>query len=313
MRKIFFDNGIMQKGKPIRLGSLMLDNYVSPLDATVVDKIKASDCFDIDNENCRCDSGGMTDSINAVLVGDADVALCNDYSGALSLEAAENGLCYIHPTYGTVSRYGLVQMAPSMDQIGIVCKTPKDGFDVLDIIRGYDDKDGSMYAVEEFEFHKKNDQGACNAEIKIGDADLEYSDVFPQVMRILSSAEISASISRYDGIKFGHRSKSYQNLKELYKNSRTEMLDVDLKLTAIIGTMVLAQENYAKYYDKAMRLRRLIRELPKFNDFDVLRIPNKDVLVSRLCGLPSLTVAGNTYMTGILCDDVLKTVGDGLK
>ena len=306
MRKIFFDNGIMRKGKPIGLGGLVLENCVSSIDATVVAKITASDFTIIDNENCRYEDDGMTASVKAVLDDDADVAFCSDYSGAVSLEVVENGLCYIHPTYGTVSRYGLVQMASSMDQIGIVCKTPEEGFHVLDIIRGYDDKDGAMYGVEAFESHAESSQGACDGEIKIGDVNLEYSDVFPQVMRILSSAEISANISRYDGIKFGRRADNYNSLQELYKNSRTEMLDVDLKLSAIVGTMVLAQENYAKYYDKAMRLRRLIKDSLEFSDFDVLRIPNKDVLVSRLCGLPSLSVAGNTYIAKPLCDDALK-------
>ena len=310
MRKIFFDNGIMQKGKPIGLGGLMLENCVSPVDATVVTKIEASGFLVVGNENSRNDNEKVTASVKAILDGEADVALCSDYSGAVSLEVVENGLCYIHPTYGTVSRYGLVQMASSMDQIGIVCKTPEEGFHVLDIIRGYDDKDGAMYGVEEFEVYEKSCRDIGKGGIKIGDADLEYSDVFPQVIRILSSAEISANISRYDGIKFGQRAESYNNLQELYKNSRTEMLGVDLKLSAIVGTMVLAQENYAKYYDKAMRLRRLIKNSLEFGDFDVLRIPNKDVLVSRLCGLPSLSVAGNTYIARPLCDDIFKAVAD---
>jgi len=303
--KVFLEGSIMQKGRAVCLGGVPVDNLVSPFDATVVTKLRDSGASLVDDIVRNIAGSEMTVAVNSVATGEVDVVLCNDFSGVISQAAAKSGLYYIHPTYGTVSRYGLVPMASSMDQIGVICKSREDGFRVLDIIRGFDCKDGAMHSEKE-QNRRVNDINPDN--IRVKEMKPEYSDVLQQIMQILSCAEISANSGRYDGIKFGHRAKTYKNLEKLYKNSRAEMLNSDIKLAVILGTMVLSQENYEKYYDKALRLRRLLRDSIDFEDCDVLRITNEYAAVSRLCGLPSVTVEDNTYMAKPLCENVLAKI-----
>jgi Asp-tRNA(Asn)/Glu-tRNA(Gln) amidotransferase A subunit family amidase len=230
----------------------------------------------------------------------SDFVFCNDYTGAISLDAALRGQYYIHPTYGTVSRYGLIPSVSSMDQIGIVCKTPEDGFKALKIIKGYDPKDGVMLP----EPPRSADSPKLSPTLSFNPT--AYSDVYTQIMQILCCAELSNNISRYDGIKFGYRAKEYNNLHELYTKSRTEAFGADVKLAAILGAMVLSHENYMQYYDKAMRIRRLIKESLEFDKYDV--IVTKCPLISRLCGLPSLTTPEHTYIANAGCDELLEEI-----
>ena len=287
----------MREGKPIGFGDTLLENFLSPIDSTVASKLESAGATFVEYDVCQNNQTELSDSVNSLLCGNADFALCNDYSGAISREAAKNGLFYIHPTYGTVSRFGLVPMVASMDQIGIICKSCEDGFKVLDIIKGYDSKDGIMHDSTHDTNKQYQDINNLSADdIKVGEATLTYSDIIEQVMQILCSAEITANVSRYDGIKFGYRAKTYKSLQELYKNSRSELFNSDLKLATLVGNMVLSEENYVKYYDRALRLRRLIKDSISFDEFDVLRIPSDFAAISRLCGLPSLTAPNNFYV-----------------
>ncbi|MDR2570148.1 MAG: hypothetical protein LBD23_07595 [Oscillospiraceae bacterium] len=262
------------------------------------------------------------DAVTSIADGVADFAFCNDYTGAVSRAAALHGVYYIHPTYGTVSRYGLIQSVSSMDQIGIVCKTPEDGFKALGIIKGYDPKDGIMSSdppesTEPPELAEPTEppEPPMSSQTQSYQANLPptmsfnptaYSDVYKQVMQILCCAELSNNISRYDGIKIGHRAKDYNGLHELYTKSRTEAFGADVKLAAILGAMILSHENYMLYYNKAMQLRRLIKESLEFDKYDV--IVTKCPLLSRLCGLPSLTTPEHTYIANAGCDRVLEEV-----
>ena len=397
------EDSIMHKGHPATAGSKILENFISPLDATVVTRLEASgikilgktkmdefgivglfngtsesvsgDCKapSIPNTECRIpNSISSSGAVSAVADGAAAFALCNDYTGAIGQQAALCGLCYIHPTYGTVSRYGLIPAAVSMDQIGIVCKNPADGFRILSIIAGHDPKDGAMInsgqwsvvsgqgtgdSVQGTEERGSSGQGTGNREQETGDTgayalsrpvtigvpqniiskipgeassvgfigdfdtvyfDLQYFDVYAQVMRILCCAEISANISRYDGIKFGYRADGFADLNELYTKSRTEGFGPDAKLAAMIGAMVLSQENYSRYYDKAMRVRCLIRDSLEFDRYDVILLYAVDAApewklelhaLPRLCGLPAVTVPfGGSWITlvaNVGCEGVL--------
>ena len=353
------EDSIMHKGRPATAGSKMLENFVSPLDATVVRRLEEAGIEILGKT--KMDEFGIAGlfedspqavpgAVSAVAEGVVSFALCNDYTGAIGQRAAESGLYYIHPTYGTVSRYGLIPSVVSMDQIGIVCRRPGDGFRVLSIIAGQDPKDGAML-VREARKHRGQGSGArgqgagennaeCrmqNAEIGdgkltigvpqnifqkipgeassvglIGDFDtayfdLEYFDVYAQVMQILCCAEISGNIARYDGIKFGYRTESFANLNELYTKSRTEGFGQDTKLAAMIGAMALSQENYLRYYDKAMRIRRLIKESLEFGKYDIILLSPLDKAeewrlelhaLPRLCGLPAVTMPfGNGWIS----------------
>ena len=294
------EDTIMQKGRPATAGSGILKNFIAPFDATVVTRLEEAgihisgqagmDEFGI--AGLFEDAGEMMPgAVSAVAEGTAGFALCNDYTGSTARRAAMNGLCYIHPTYGTVSRYGLIPAAASMDQIGIVCKNPIEGFEILSIIAGHDPKDGAMDS-RNSEFGILNSElgrqiigipvnvSAGNAEknphteftknFNTVNIELKFFDIYPQVMQILCCAEISNNINRYDGIKFGYRAEDFKDLHELYTKSRTEAFGQETKLALITGAMVLSKENYEKYYDKAMRIRRLIKESLEFDKYNII-------------------------------------------
>ena len=323
------EDTIMRKGWPAKAGSKALDTFISPFDATVVTRLLESGFGIVGRAGMNefglpsivsPDNGVVFDAVDAVAAGAASFALCNDVFGVYRRRVAEAGLCYLHPTYGTVSRFGLIPLACSMDQIGIVCKHPADGFDILSAIAGNDPKDGAMFPEQSYSYAKTGDRirvGVPAAVIDRADAgaragirrfasehafaeiELEFFDVYKQVMYILACAEASSNLMRYDGMKFGYRSAEYGNLDELYVNSRSEALGVEAKLASILGFMVLSQGNYEAYYEKAMKLRRLIKESLRFDEYDAIVLPAtlgggayEDLslfALAPLAGLPSLS------------------------
>jgi len=319
----------MIKGQPATADSKMLENFIAPFSAAVVERLEAAGVQIVGRfETSEFGVGGLFDMLTDTVNCQKDCqenrprvtldcqenrprvnfALCNDYTGAVSRAAAASGLFYLHPSYGTVSRYGLIPAVASMDQIGILCKTPEVGFQVLKIITGYDARDGVMASDEMNTGGSDSGRISCVSVEKVINNPSLFS-IQTQVMQILCCAELSNNISRYDGIKFGYRAKEYNGLQELYKRSRTEAFEADVKLAAIIGAMVLSQENYQRYYDKAMRLRRLIRDSLKFDKYDVIKTDNP--ILSRLCGLPSLTTPEGVYIANAGCESVLQKVHEG--
>jgi len=293
----------MKKGCEATAGSKLLSGFVAPFDATVVTRmsdhgvavkgpVKMSEfgLWDLFGaEDCP-----ETGAVSVVAGGVVSFALCNDVFGQNRRQAAENGLCYLHPTYGTVSRYGLIPQVSSMDQIGVVCRNLSEGFSLLSAIAGNDEKDGAMFPEKRRHYVKSEkrprlgiprgvidraDENTKNAlrrfacEFDSVSAELPYFDLYKQVMYILCSAELSANISRYDGIKFGARAEGYNGVEELYTKTRTEGFSLPVKLAAIMGSAVLSGGMYAAYYEKAMRLRRLIKESVSFDEYDVALLP----------------------------------------
>jgi len=321
------DSSIMVKGQPATAGSKMLENFIAPFDAAVVERLNDADVSILGSiemsefgvagllgdDECKTDSTQTQNYkeglVGLITEGKADFALVNDYTGAFSRTFAAHGLYCIHPTYGTVSRYGLIPAVTSMDQIGVICKTPDVGFQALNIIAGYDSRDGVM-PPDGFRA-KDAEELSPGFEIDVVALETDYSNVYTQVMQILCCAELGNNISRYDGIKYGYRAKDYNGLNELYTKSRTEAFGSDVKLAAILGAMVLSQENYTRYYDKAMRLRRLIKESLDFDAYDV--IVTKCPVLSRLCGLPSLTTPEYVYVANVGREDVLEAVSKAVK
>lgn len=352
---VAIDDTIMQRGHKAAAGSSILKDFVSPIDATVVTKIETAgiriagrtrmDEFGI--SGLFGEPGNYSGAVGAVAGGLADYALVNDYTGAIGGQAAAAGLCCIRPTYGTVSRYGLIPAVASMDQIGIVARTPDVGFSLLKIIAGHDEKDGAMLPHKDENSAMTNDRawdngvGACSSgdnalllngvnssNLRIGapinllpegnnhataevagefgncsalvEFELMFPDVYSQVMQILCCAEFGSNISRYDGIKFGYRAEGYANLHELYTKSRTEAFGTDTKLAALVGAMVLSRNNYTRYYDKAMRIRRLIMSSLDWSVYDAVLLAanaghytdNQKLgfrALPRLCGFPAVT------------------------
>ena len=323
---VVLEDCIMQKDKKTEAGSKILAGFTSLFDAEVVTRLKnagyvvvgraqmqefgiaplwnpTADADPAHNSAC---SRTVSGAVSAVAEGQADFALCNDFSGIHRKAAAQCGLAYLHPTYGTVSRYGVIPMIASMDQVGVVCKDPAAGYRLLAAIRGADAKDGAMFPETPAAATPERPVIGISNALTVGSCDtvpvdLPYMDVCKQVMYILGAAEISNNINRYDGIKFGYRTENYKNLNELYLKSRSEGFGDAVKLTAIMGSMVLSTEFYDKFYDKAMRVRRLIKESMTFEGYDVIALPVYDgkdpyedsgyLALAPLAGLPSLTVS----------------------
>ena len=344
-RRAVIEDSIFIKNRQTTAGSEILKGFMSPIDATVVSRLQAKDVKIIGKS--RMDEFGISGlfadelvetsgAVTAVACGAADFALCNDYTGFTAQQAAACGLCYVQPTYGSVSRYGLVHTVSSMDQIGIVCRSPAEGYHVLSIISGYDHNDGVMYT----DSHKADERVCKTVGIpvnvvnqmtnksmiydfakgyKIIEFELCLFEVFKQVMQILCCAELGANLSRYDGISFGYRAEDFKDVEELYLKSRAEGFGENAKLASILSVLLLSQENYMHYYDKAMRIRRIIKESLEFDKYDLIVMPAVSFIsngsqekrtdrrlelqaLSRLCGLPSLTVP--------FADDALTLIAD---
>ena len=351
--KIHINENIMQQGRPATAGSKILSGFVAPFDAAVVERLSAAgieitgrlpmDEFGI--ESLFSADETLLPAIRAVMA-DADaVVLCNDLFGKLRRQAAANGLCHIRPTYGTVSRYGLIPSAPSMDQIGILCAEPDRGFEILKIIAGRDARDGAMLDMDGAASAARPEKDKVPEKIMIwypenvwadqppaADMDtqrvfakrtgkLKLFEVYHHILYILAAAEICASTNRYDGVSFGHRSADSGDLQALYLNSRGEGFTADTKQMIIMGATVLSQENYGRFYEKALKIRRLIKESLTFDDYDLIALPtNSDkskyeqtalFALTALAGLPALTLpwgGGVQYIANAGCEELLSAL-----
>ena len=281
--KFMMQSCIMVKDLVCDGGSKMLEGFKSPLSATAYDKCVAAGMefcglvtpFEFGTDALFCTCPDKDEAIDAILNGKCDVVLCNDVYGKMVRMAAENDLVFIQGAYGTVSRFGIMQTVSSMDRVGVLCKCAKDGIKVLEIISGKDDKDGSMFDAPAYEYSAKVEKAPVVLESD--KADMKYFDLMPAVFYTLASAELCNNTNRYDGVKFGYRAPEVKDLNDLYLRSRTEGLGKDIQIASMVGCMVLAKENYEKWYYKAMQLRRMIRDhyASLLCDSDVLVIPAK--------------------------------------
>ncbi len=343
-KRIILEDSIMEKGVQTTAGSKMLESFVAPFDAEAVTRIKSAglsivgkakmDEFGIDGIR-RAEKEETAEAVSAVAEDRADAALCNDFSGRMRRQAAQSGICYIHPTYGSVSRYGLIPAASSMDQIGVMCKDLNQGFEILSLIAGKDDKDGAMFPEKSYSYAPVSDKVRMAVPENISDKgvrefaahfdtvsiNLPYFEVYSQVLYILSCAEICNNTNRYDGVKFGYRSGQYKGLNDLYLKSRTEGFGYNAKLASIMGSYVLSQEQYERLYEKAMKIRRLIKESLLFDTYDVIALPawseadlyEQSALyaLSTLAGLPAVSFAyqgsGIQLVAGVKKENYLLT------
>ena len=323
-------DNICTKGIRTTCSSKMLEDFISPYDATVAEKLIVEDLIDLGklnmdefamgasteysyfkktsnpwNLNCvpGGSSGGSAAAVAAELV---PWALGSDTGGSIRQPAAFCGVVGLKPTYGLVSRYGLVAFASSLDQIGPITKDVTDAAMLLNIIAGHDEKDTTSYDVPKKDYTKalKNDVKGLkigvpkeffgegiNEEVKkklfeaieiykklgaeIEEFSLDIAKYSLATYYIIACAEASSNLGRFDGIRYGHRAENYQNLKELYKNSRTEGFGAEVKRRIILGTYVLSSGYYDAYYKKAQQVRTLIKnEFNKaFEKYDVLLTP----------------------------------------
>ena len=300
--KIILDDMLLTKELPTTAGSKMLDGYMSPFDSAVYEKLTAKG-YEIIGKSpvgeFAIDLVGETNyaGAKAYQLGDADAMISFDVNGAPRRFAAQNGLVFVKPTYGIVSRFGAVAIACSGECVGVMAADTDTCAKVLSDIVGKDERDGTMHAddvckralTEKKEIKKvaliKMDSDCkclCEAASAMKVAGIEVTEVDAGVIEsanaawnILMCAELCNNVSRFDGIKYGYRTKNYKNLDELYTNSRTEAFG-DLTKTAILyGSDVLSAPNYMSKYDKAMRVRRVIVEAfaKLFEEYDAVMMP----------------------------------------
>ncbi|MED5430468.1 MAG: Asp-tRNA(Asn)/Glu-tRNA(Gln) amidotransferase subunit GatA [Pseudomonadota bacterium] len=293
-------------------GSKMLENFISPYDSTVVKKLNDAgsivlgktnmDEFAMGSSNETSYFGSVKNpwgfdyvpggssggSATSVAAGLAPCATGTDTGGSIRQPASLCGICGIKPTYGRVSRFGMIAFASSLDQAGIFTQTAEDCAIILNQISGFDEKDSTSSKVDVPDYHaaclKKFDS------IKIGiprqfldGLDDSVKSVFYEAIKILEEnnctvkeinlknsklgvsayqvvapAECSSNLSRYDGIRFGFRADDVTTIDELYKKSRSQGFGREVKRRILIGTYALSAGYYDAYYLKAQRIRQII-------------------------------------------------------
>jgi aspartyl-tRNA(Asn)/glutamyl-tRNA(Gln) amidotransferase subunit A len=361
---------------PTTCGSKMLAGFVSPYDATVIERLERADAIIIGKTNMdefsmgsstetsafgatrnpfdstRVPGGSSGGSAAAVAAGLATAALGSDTGGSIRQPASFCGVVGLKPTYGRVSRYGLVAFASSFDQIGPIGATVRDAARVLAVIAGHDERDStsanlpvpdypsaltgdirgvrvgvpSEYAAHDQELagvleRKTRDLRERGAVVK--EVSLPHSDVTIAAYYILSTAEASSNLARFDGARFGRRAEGVTDLADMYVRSRTEGFGDEVKRRIMLGTYVLSAGYYDAYYLKGQQVRRLIQDdfTNVFRDVDCLLTPTAPTTAFRvgektasplemylsdvytvsanLAGIPAVSVPCGTDQTGL--------------
>lgn len=319
MKTFVADEMILTRDIPTTAGSKMLDGYVSLFEAEALTRLNAAGytlakkCdvgeFAIDllgetsYNGARYTDGKLTNaSAEAVLNGDADAALCLDVNGYVRRAAAQSGLVSVKPTYGTVSRFGTVPVACSGETVSVMAKCPDLCREMLTVIAGHDDKDGTSHSdevcaqinnakpVKRVALLKSMTEGADDKVVENLNAfaeslkarGIEVVEIDDEIIcqskiawNVLMSAELCNNVSRYDGVKYGYRAESFSGIDELYTNSRTETFGELLKTAILYGSEALSTDNYMKVYDKSLRTRRVVVEAfaKIFAEFDAALMP----------------------------------------
>ena len=318
------------KGIKTTCSSKMLENFVSPYDGTVVKKLKDEKMISLGKLNMdEFAMGGSTEysyfhpthnpwnlnkvpggssggSAAAVAANLVPWALGSDTGGSIRQPSSLCGVVGLKPTYGLVSRYGLVAFASSLDQIGPITKDVEDSAILLNVIAGHDEKDTTSVNLEKKDYTKslvKDVKGlkiglpkefigeGINEEVKqailetakkyeelgatVEECSLDIGKEALAVYYIIACAEASSNLGRFDGIRYGYRSEKFDNLREIYINSRTEGFGPEVKRRIMLGSFVLSSGYYDAYYKKAGQVRTLIiQDFEKvFADYDLILGP----------------------------------------
>ena len=319
-------------GSKTTASSKILENFVSPYDATVTKKLKENlvpivgkanlDEFAMgsSNENSafkivrnphnlnKVPGGSSGGSAASVAAYEATVSLGSDTGGSIRLPASFCGINGFKPTYGRVSRYGLIAFASSLDQIGPFGRSVEDIANLYMAIAGWDEKDSTSLKLEVDDVTKTIKDGVGGLKIgvikellgegvnddvrkSVEDAIETYKKLGATIKEIslpllkysigiyyiVATAEASSNLARYDGVKYGYRTKDAQNLLEMYTKTRAEGFGDEVKRRIMLGTYALSSGYYDAYYKKAQQLRRLVK-----NDFDKA-FDDVDILISPTC------------------------------
>ena len=324
-------DNICYKGHKVSASSKILEGFESLYSATVVERLIAEDAIIIGRLNCdefamgssnensaygnvlnplnnSCVPGGSSGgAAAAVAAGLCHVSLGSDTGGSIRQPASFTGTVGLKPTYGRVSRYGLIAYASSFDQIGPITKTVQDAALVLEVISGKDKHDNTCSS-EKVESYSSQIQKikkykiayikecveaeGIDSEVKqiilnqietlkslghsVEAISFPYLDYLVPTYYVLTTAEASSNLSRFSGIHYGHRTQITSDLENTYKKSRSEGFGKEVKRRIMLGTFVLSSGYYDAYYSKGQKVRRIIHEKTKdiFKTFDFILTPS---------------------------------------
>ena len=322
---------IAVEGQPLTASSRMLADFISPYDATVTRKLKDAGAIPWGRLNMdefamgsstensafhptcnpwdlgRVPGGSSGGAAAAVAAGEAPLALGSDTGGSIRQPAAFCSVVGLKPTYGLVSRYGLIAFASSLDQIGPLARTVEDAAMLLGTVAGHDLQDSTSFStpIPDYRAELKRHRGpwklgvpkeyfGAGLDAEVGgavNAAIEYyrkagceirevslplaADYAIAVYYIIATAEASSNLARYDGVRYGHRSKEATDAIDLYFKSRAEGFGPEVKRRIILGTHVLSSGYHDAYYLRAQKVRTLIRNdfMRAFQEVDALLAP----------------------------------------
>jgi aspartyl-tRNA(Asn)/glutamyl-tRNA(Gln) amidotransferase subunit A len=330
---------LVMQGAPSTAGSAILKGYEPPYDATVVARLKAAGAVVLGKTNCdefamgssnensaygpvrnpvdteRVPGGSSGGSAAAVAANLAVATLGSDTGGSIRQPASFCGVVGVLPTYGRVSRYGLIAFASSLDRVGPFAGNVRDAAEVLQVIAGFDDRDatssqlpvghyigeteknlkGLKIGVPE-EYFGEGLEPEVRAAVEAGITSLEsaggvikrislkHTKYAIPAYYLVATAEASANLARFDGVRYGHRSTQATNLSSMYRLSREEGFGPEVKRRILLGTYALSAGYYDAYYKKAQQVRRLLAEefLTAFAGVDAIVTPTAPTAAFKL-------------------------------
>jgi len=332
-------DNIVTKGIKTTCASKILENFIPPYNATVVDKIKNEGGIIIGKTNMdefamgsstensrfkntknpydlsRVPGGSSGGSAAAVASLEAPLALGSETGGSVRQPASFCGVVGIKPTYGLVSRYGLIAFASSLDQIGTLGRNVEDCAFMLNVISGYDDKDSTSVNMVKKDYMKYLSEDIKGMKIalpkeyfgegvdkniseriresarafeKLGatieEVSLPYTQYALPCYYLIATSEASSNLARFDGIRYGYRAKDYFDINELYINTRSQGFGEEVKRRIMLGTYSLSSGYYDAYYKKAQKVRGLLKkDFDKiFEKYDLILSPTSPTLPFRI-------------------------------
>lgn len=322
-------DNIVTKGRKTQCASKILEGFESPYSATVIHKLHDKGIVTLGRLNMdefamgsstensaynvtknphdleRAPGGSSGGSAAAVAAGMLPVALGSDTGGSIRQPAAFCGITGLKPTYGTVSRYGLVAFASSLDQIGPLSADAEDSRIIYDLIKGYDRLDSTTIPESDYKPVEPGPEKLrigvipslikdCDDAVKesyektlaflqkaypgseVVDLEMAYQKYAIPVYYITATSEASANLARFDGVRYGRRADDVDNLNDLYEKSRSEGFGPEVKRRILLGTYALSSGYYDAFYGKAQKVRSLIRQdyLDAFTKVDVIMLPS---------------------------------------
>jgi len=375
--QVAVDDTILVKNSVSSAGSYMLEGFKSLFSAEAVERLEEKGYkisgkthvgeFGLDlvgefSHYNKQEGSLVGAAAELVKSGEVKGALGVDMNGATRRSAALSGVDFLKPTYGTVSRYGVISCAASGEQLGVYAKNAEGVSEIMSVIAGHDDKDGTSLPEKSYDYTVadsvkgkkvcivKELANKTDAETKakvyafadalkangaeIEEISCDLFEIANTAWQILMCAETCNNVSRYDGVKYGHRAKEYKNIDELYVNSRTEGFNFLTKAVILYGSDVLSKTRYEDCFDKSLKVRRVVAEgmAKLFEKFDAVLLPAtsktsyeaydiKDAFgkvfeesvftaVANLIGIPALTTSGVQLMGKAFSESTLLSLAN---